>query len=452
MKSISKQITSHLVPVTILLITIFSVLPYLKNGVPMADSLNNTTLIWGVSLLILGVFIFSWYYFFDRRNRDTTLIIWMYLFWNGVCIIRGMFEADIYWDWKGLIANSMALAMPIVVFSTTNKMIVRSLLASYVKYALPLFLMFAFLLRTDSFGMYLMPVTLLVLFYPSLSKRQKIVLLAATMAVIMADLGARSHILKFSIPFLILVLFVLKRWITTKMLEAIRISLFLIPLLFFVLGVTGLFNLFRIQEYLDKEYSVTATSLEGNPEEQSVTADTRTFIYYEVLTSAIHNNYWLLGRTPARGNDSDTFGIYNYELTGRNERLSNEVGLANVFTWTGILGVILYLLIFFRASWLAVNRSNNIYLRMLGVFVAFRWLFSWVEDVNNFTINYFMVMMAIGMCFSHSFRKMSESEFSVWARSIFDVRYVHFQTYLIKKEKREKYETNMSLHSNTEVE
>lgn len=97
------------------------------------------------------------------------------------------------------------------------------------------------------------------------------------------------------------------------------------------------------------------------------------------------------------------------------------------------MGVVLYFLIFFRASYLAVNRSKNIYIKMLGIFIAFRWLFSWIEDVNNFTVNYFMLMIILGICFSHSFRKMTNNEIVVWARGIFDVRFIRFQYAMTKK-------------------
>ncbi|MFA6795028.1 MAG: hypothetical protein WCR50_06005, partial [Proteiniphilum sp.] len=107
----------------------------------------------------------------------------------------------------------------------------------------------------------------------------------------------------------------------------------------------------------------------------------------------------------------------------------------------------LYFLIFYRASYLAVNRSNNIYVKMLGVFIAFRWLYSWVEDVNNFSINYFMLMIIFGMCFSHSFRKMTNNEIIIWARGIFDARFINFQYALMKKKK---YEINMDANLTTE--
>lgn len=177
---------------------------------------------------------------------------------------------------------------------------------------------------------------------------------------------------------------------------------------------------------------------EGNIVEQDIIVDTRTFLYVEVLESAINNDYWLLGRTPARGNDSDTFGVISAELTGRNERLQNEIGLANVFTWTGLVGVILYFLIFYRASFLAINKSRNIYVKMIGIYVAFRWLYSWIEDINNFTLNYFMLMIMLGLCYSYSFRNMTDNEITIWARGIFDVRYIRMQQVLFKKENNEK--------------
>jgi len=128
------------------------------------------------------------------------------------------------------------------------------------------------------------------------------------------------------------------------------------------------------------------------------------------------------------------------ELTGRYERISNEIGLANVFTWTGIIGVVLFSLIFFRASYLAVNRSKSIYAKMLGIYVAFRWLYSWIEDVNDFSLNYFMLMVMIGLCFSESFRNMTNKDITIWVRGIFDVRYVRLQQYLYKKNKYAKTE------------
>lgn len=435
MNRVNKQIISHFLPVTILLLAVYSVVPFLKQGVPMAGVLDNTTIWWAISFLILLAFFLSRRYFFDKRNQDNMLIVWIYLIWNLVCIIRGMFAAEIYWDWKGLIGNAMALMLPVVIFASTNKMVVQSLLSFFMKYVLPLFVVFAVIVRTDAYGFYLIPVSFLILFLPILTKRQKMILLAITVFTILVDLGARSNVIKFGIPFFVLLLYYFRKSISVKMMEWIRIALFVIPLTLFGLGVSGIFNVFNTEDYIKGEYTGKGVDAQGNRVDEDLMADTRTFLYEEVLESAILNNYWLLGRTPARGNDSYTFGIREAELTGRYERLTNEIGLANVFTWTGIVGVILYSFIFFRASYLAVNRSRNIYAKMLGIYVAFRWLYSWIEDVNSFTLNYFMLMVMIGLCFSESFRGMSMRDVTIWARGIFDVRYVRLQQYLFKKNK-----------------
>lgn len=432
---VTKQLISKVMPLSILLITIYTVLPYAKKGIPFLPLLENTTIWWSISFLILLVYLISSNVFMESKNRDNMLTVGVYLLWNIVCIVRGMFDAEIYWDWKALIVNTMALMLPIVMFSATNKMIVQSLLAFYIKYTLPLFLIFVLILRSDAFGFFLMPISILILFLPALTKRHKLLIIALTIVVLFADLGARSNVLKFSFPILFMLIYYVREKISTKHIEYLRISLFILPILFFVLGVSNVFNVFKMDEYLDGDYISTGVNEKGERVEQNVIVDTRTFLYEEVLESAIYNNYWLLGRTPARGNDSETFGFVDGSLTGRNERITNEIGLANVFTWTGLVGVILYSLIFYRASFLAVRKSKNIYVKILGVYVAFRWLYSWVEDVNKFSINYFMLMIVIGMCFSISFRKMNNNEFTVWVRSIFDIRYLKYRYYLVEKRK-----------------
>lgn len=440
MNTVNRQIVRYLIPISSLLLAIYSIVPYIKPGIPMGSLLNNTTLWWGISILILIVFFASRSYFFDKKNEDNMLIIWVYLFWNLTCVIRGMFVAEIYWDWKALIGNTMALMLPLVIFSATNKMIVQSLFAFYIKYALPLFILFGLIIRTDAFGFYLIPMTILLFFMPLLTKRIKFLVLIVTILVLVSDLGARSSVIKFGVPFVILLYYIFRKNVSVKLMEISRLVLIIAPILFFTLGVTGVFNVFNMDEYIKGDYTSMGVDAEGNREEQDLTVDTRTFLYEEVLMSAVDNNYWLLGRTPARGNDSESFGMFAVEVTGRYERITNEIGLANVFTWTGVVGVILYFLIFYRASFLAVNKSRNIYVKMLGIFIAFRWLYSWIEDVNNFSLNYFMLMVVMGLCFSQSFRNMTDQEVKIWVRGIFDVRYVRLQQYLFKKYNNEKKE------------
>ena len=100
------------------------------------------------------------------------------------------------------------------------------------------------------------------------------------------------------------------------------------------------------------------------------------------------------------------------------ERYGTEVSILNIFLHTGLIGVLLYFLIFCYASYLAICKSRNIYIKLIGIFIAFRWCYGWVEDFNQFDINYAMLWLFIAMCFSTQFRMMTNRQFRVWLSSI----------------------------------
>lgn len=430
MNSTNKQIIIRILPIVILLITIYSVIGY-SSYIPLNSIFNNTTIWWGISSIMLITFLFSSIFFYDRKNQKNMIIILVYILYNFICLIRGALVAEIYWDWKLLINNAMVIMLAIATYSSTNKLLVQSVFAYYIKYVVPLFVFFVFIIRTDAYGFYLMGVSTIILFLPVLSFKKKILILIYVGVVFFSDLGARSNVIKFAIPLVLLIIYHFRKVISNKTLEILRIIIFGIPLILFLLGTTNTFNVFKIKDYLGKDISISGLDGEGNRAEESFVADTRTFLYKEVLQSAINNKYWVFGRTPARGNDSNTFGLLEFEWTGRYERASNEIGLANVFTWTGLIGVIIYSLIFMKASYMAVNKSNNIFIKMMGLYLAFRWFYSWIEDYQTFSLNYLLLIIMWGMCLSDSFRKMNEKEFTIWARGIFDSRYVKIQKTLI---------------------
>lgn len=436
----NRHIISKLIPITFLPLSIYSILIFFNTSIPIVvrlmNSLLRSTALWlAVCALILLIFYFSIRFFFDNKNAQNLRIVGVYLCWNIICIVRGMFVAEIYWDWRGLMNNSTALLLPIAAYMATNKLIVQSQFFFYMRYVLPLFIIFYFAIWANTYGFFLVPISFLLLFLPALTFRQKVILIVISLIVFLSDLGARSNILKFGVPLLLLPIYYMRKSIHTKVLNHVRLVLLITPVFFFLLGISGVFNVFKMEEYLKGDITTTGTNSRGNQTEISLTSDTRTFIYDEVITSAIKNKYWLLGRTPARGNESEKFGWIFYEVTGRYERLSNEVGIANVFTWTGIVGVIIYMMVFIKASYLAINRSNSIYAKILGVYVAFRWLLAWVEDMNNFSLNYLMIWIMVGLCISHSFRDMTDEEVTIWVRGIFDKKYIRLQHYLIKKNK-----------------
>ena len=124
------------------------------------------------------------------------------------------------------------------------------------------------------------------------------------------------------------------------------------------------------------------------------------------------------------------------------ERFANEVSILNVFTWTGILGVVLYFLVFLRATYLAVNKSNSYFMRLIGLNVAFRWAYGWIEDFSRFDLSYLFLWIMIGMCYSKSFRMMNDLQIRYWVNGLIEEKYIRrlrAYTQYLQQKKKAKY-------------
>jgi hypothetical protein len=394
------------------------VLPYPKFGAKVIELINNTFFWWVVQFYILYHFWLCRRYFFNKSQKQMMLWVQVYLLWNVFSIFRGLFIAETYWDWKMLFGNGIALLIPIVAYAGTNTTLLQAILKTYIKYALPLFVVFVFLIASDAYGFYLVPISFLALFLPIIKKPWRWIVLAVALFVIIADVTARSNVIKFGVPIALSLIYYFRFVLSTKIFELVRKLLFVAPVLFFVLAVYGDFNVFKMDEYIKGDYIQVRTDYKGQKVDEDLMADSRSPLFVEVLQTAKVYDSWWIGRSPARGNLSEYFG--EQDLNGRGERYGNEVAILNIFTWTGIVGVILYLIVFYMASYLAVNKSNNIFSKIIGLFLSFRWLYAWVEDINNFSLTTFFLWFMIGLCFSETFRKMTDKEVKIWVRGIFE--------------------------------
>lgn len=385
--------------------------------------IGNTFFWWFVYVSILICFIRAKKYFSDFKSEKEIKVVRILLIWNVISIIRGTFVAENYWEWKSLAEAGMVLLLPLSINISRNKDFFQFTFYSYLRYSLPLFFVFIFFMYDDAIGHFLAPVSFLLLFFPDIPKRWKFVIIFFFAFVLIYDIEARSNIIKFVVSFTFSMILYLPK-IVLKVAKFIRLSWLILmgsPIILLFLGVTGVFNVFKIDKYIDGKYEIVKIE-NGEYSQISLKDDTRTGIYMEVLQSAVNNDYIILGRTPARGNDSMSFGgTLAEELhTGKRERFSNEASILNIFTWTGLVGVILYFLVFLKASYLAVNKSNNIYAKIMGLYVAFRWVFAWIEDFSRFDLFYCSLWLSIGICFSSTFRGMTNGEVKIWIKGIFD--------------------------------
>lgn len=403
--------------IAILVVAMFSVQEY--SVIPI-----NGTIFLLSQAAIITLFFYNRSRFFSKDLINDFLPIRLYLTWNIIQIARGFTVAENYWDWKGLIANAFALLIPLIAFSTSNDTFMQRLLNFWVRFSLPLavplFGLAAALIYKESYGFYLIPISLLVFLLPATPFNWKIIIILTAIFVMAVNLDARSNVIKIGVALMIISYFPLRMYIPREFIKLAHFIILIGPFILFYLGVSGTFNVFKMDEYLEGEATVQVKRVETNEVEAAdLKVDTRTFLYEEVLASAKKHDYWWAGRSPARGNESESFGSILTDLTGRGERLGNEAAILNVFTWTGIIGVALYFWVFAKASFLAIYRSNNAYIKLIGLFISFHWMYSWVENFNNFTLPYLLIWMMIGLCMSSNFRDKSEAEVASWVKELY---------------------------------
>lgn len=422
-----KYVFSILVSFTVLPIAIFSVQRF--SSMP----LGNTTIWWLIQVIVLLILLVARFVFFQRENRRHFLFLNLFLIWVIFSVVRGVYMAENYWDFKSLIERAFELFLPVVAYTASNKERLQAILSFFVKVVLPSSVLFLIPVPTGAWGWYLFPVGFLILFLPALKTPWKILFVAVALVALLGDISTRSHTFKYGIPILLLLIYYFRFFIATdQILNIGRLVFTIAPWVLLFLGVSGIFNVFKINEYIKTSYVAETTNAQGEIKKQDLTDDSRTFIYTEVLQSAKKHNYWILGRSPARGNDTVAFADFFQQITGKNERYKNEANVPNIFTWMGIIGLLLYFLVFYKAFTLAITKSNNIYIKIIGLFVAFRWAYAWAEDYAAFGSNDLTIWLMIGACLSESFRKMNNLEVKLWARGIVENRYVKYLNYINK--------------------
>ncbi|WP_299319568.1 hypothetical protein [uncultured Maribacter sp.] len=418
-----KKKLSNLIVLVFLIISVTSVESW--STIRLTTSLTFTLI---RTVLLMSSLIWGYYIFKNPFNKPHLNAVSIFL---GVIIITGirsMLIAKGKEQWEFFLRYFTALLSFITVYYLDHPYIFKKINKYWFRIAPLICLLWLPFMSSvgEALGYFLPLLLLYLLFIKVVPNKSKWVILSLTFLIIFICLkeGARSHVLKFGIALLLgFSLYFKYKWFYLKMIKIGRNFTLFAPIILFILGVTNIFNIFKMDEYIDGEFSYGTTNAEGEYKEASLVADTRTFLYEESILSAIKNKTVLFGRSFARGYDSN-WEARRQEKAGKiittNEvdRIS-EVAVINIFTWMGLLGVFLYFLIFVKATSLAIYHSNNYYIKIVGLFLSFRWMYGWVEDFQRLDISTLTLWMLLAICFSKGFRKLSDHQIEKYMRSIF---------------------------------
>lgn len=409
-----KQTKTKIFYFSLLVIAFLSPAPY------CSIKIDNTFVYWVFALAIVLLIPYVKKIYGKENNGNNYIFVKLFLIWTLVGLVRGIFIADNYWEYKNMISGVLCCMMPAFTY-VFSPQVLGKFYRLWIKYCIPAFFLFyLWFVTRGEVNFYLAPIFVLGCFLPYMPRKWKIIIGVLLAFMLVADFGARSQVIKSALALFFSLLCVFRKFISNFMLKVAHAACYLSAVILLTLGISGTFNIFTDMSSNEGKY-VEKKVVNGEVVEDDVSADTRTFIYVEVLGSAISHNYVVFGRSLARGNDSQAFGSFNAEelKTGKYERYQNELCHLNIFTWLGLIGAILWSLIYFRSSYLAVYHSKSYFLKLIGVFIAFHWMYGWVEDTTNFDIMNITLWSAISMGLSSQFREMSDQDFIIWFKYIF---------------------------------
>lgn len=397
-----------------ILISIKSVLQWSS----LSTSILNNTTFWWI------IFAFTLYLLYRLKPKGYEIpIINFFLIFVCLSFLHGaIFMTRNYWDWKLLIENLMIFLLPLSVYVFSIPKRVEIVLGLWYNKAWIVFLILWPFLYSDAYANFLVPYVFISLFFPLLNYKWKTVIILVFFITMFYGWASRSCLLRLSVAIILGIMFCSNSFsFFHKITKPLTVILWIVPIILFVLGITGIFNIFNIDEELNlsTRYEILNNVGDNN---QSFVEDTRTPVYIDIIESAVEGDYYIFGHSIARGYTSFMFGEQTAEALGGNflhdERQRSEISILNIFTYMGIIGVLLYMSIFIYSSYLAVFCSKNKFLPVIGLFVAFRWFYGWIEDFSLFNLNYMLLWIMIAICISPAYRGMSNSEFKEWINSL----------------------------------
>ena len=348
----------------------------------------------------------------EPTDHDAALrpYTWFMLYTIGLVVVSA-FAVEGRDGLQFLIPNSIAM----LCFAIVPAMATRDHLVPVLR---TLFHILPFMCVFFSGGLYLLnlvliPYSIVVLFLGEFKGAKRWILLAITLMVCVVSYinVDRALLIKMAVALAIGFTSAYMKRLFDKWVAAVSVGLLVSPFLFVLLFLTGRFNVFEFNKYMSN----------AQHDDSGMYDDTRTGVYEEVITSAIDNHYILFGRSLSRGYDTEfILGRFrDKDYSKQTLERSSEVAALNLFTWGGIV----YLLLFFvwqcNVVYVGLKKTNNRYTPILALYVAFYWAFSWVENVQVFSMFYIFPIIIMAMCMSPEFREMDDDEFRNMVQEFF---------------------------------
>jgi len=368
-------------------------------GAPISILQSLYKFIFAIGSALIMIFIyFGTYWRTELKGNEIRWFFDLLVAWIFICFFRSLIEMRTSSEIKDfLFSNYMGLSLFPVLFFIAGLNFnyffqVNRVLSIYFFSVASISLFYINYPELQHFLLLL--IFYMILTFPLRSLWGKLGILLVSISVVVFSLTNRAEIIRISISYLIVMAYYLILYKVTnkKVFYLIVFVILLIPAISIYLGLQGQ-SVFQIMTR-DKglaEYS-----------QLDPYADTRTFLYYEVFQDLKINRAFVFGKGLNGGYYSESFQTFS--------RSNVEVGFLQILLKTGIFGFLLYLTVIVLSIKKALTKSNNVFIKCLGLLLATYVLLLFIENIIAYNLLNVVVWIIVGMCNSEALRLMSNEE------------------------------------------
>lgn len=363
-------------------------------------------------LLIYYLYSTKWEWYNDDFDGKKTINLFFLL--NLYIYLRGFFNITSQYDLYAMFSTLLftSFLIPSLIYMGQPKLLMY-IWRSFWVIGIPLSAFTWFFPPSDgimSMGFNSTFLDVFILCIPFISKKKSIIILILSLLVILSDLDERSIIINLIIPLLIVIGWrFIKSMFTRKIMFY---SIIILPIVLVALGVLGKFNIFE---------AAAENEFQFQGADRTMLVDSRTGIFTDVFMGIYNQDavVWGLGGNGKVYSYLMDNTDYDFDTFYKNGRGATESGMLNYIMYAGLIGLIVYGLFLLKAGYLALFNSNNRFMQMLGLYVTFKFLFSFVDDRIAFNCHTLYFFIWVGICYNRSFRKMTDIEIKEYLNTIF---------------------------------
>lgn len=359
---------------------------------------------------------------FRIENKYFRVLFVFYMFWLLAVVLRGIsFDYDFI---KQMLFNPLrgvlVYFVPFVVLIPFNATFFRKLIGvililgfcflafSIISYR-PLLFPVNYYLSQGIFENYSQHLSLplgfiLLTYIYHTNSRNLFSLFLMIMTLLLAAIRARRGMIFMSFNILFLA-FIVYQWVNkTKVLRIVLLSFFII---------IAAYAAFKFYEDNRKDTFSLITERIGDDTRSEV----ETYFYRDfklkdwIIGRGMNGQYFCPGVEDAEGGIS----IYRSVI---------ETGFLQIILNGGIISLFLFILITIPAMIKGMFHSNNLLSKAAGIWILLFYIYAYPGTPTIFSLNYILVWISIGICYSQYLRSLSDNDISDWFRKVKTVKSV----------------------------